>query len=88
MISDDRWGPMIAHDGCRAMVADHGTAATIVAVASRRSFVCCNKGQTGGEHDGDSGQCSNTSIHDRVPLLQVMSLRHAPLGICERDHKH
>jgi hypothetical protein len=43
MISDDHGRAMIAHDRGRAMVAD-GTAATVVAVTSRRSFVCGNKG--------------------------------------------
>jgi hypothetical protein len=44
MISDDHGCAMISHDGYRAMVADHDTAAIVAALTRRRSFVCGNKG--------------------------------------------
>lgn len=87
MIPDDHGRAMITHDGWRAMVSDHETAAIVAAVASRRSVVGGNENQTGGERDGNSGRCCDTSFHEWAPLLQVRSLRRAPSGICERDHR-
>jgi hypothetical protein len=66
MISDDHGRAMIAHDGCRAMIANHEATAVVAAVTSGRSVVCGNKSQTGGERDGNSGQCRDTSIHGRL----------------------
>jgi hypothetical protein len=44
MIADDDGRAMIANKGLLPMVPDHGTAATLVAIASRRPFMCGNKG--------------------------------------------
>jgi hypothetical protein len=87
MITHDGWRAMVTHDGWRAMVSDHETAAIVAAVASRRSVVGGNENQTGGERDGNSDRCCDTGFHEWAPLLQVRSLRRAPSGICERDHR-
>ena len=87
MISDDHGRAMITHDGWRAMIANHEAAAIVAAVTCCGSVVCGNENQTGGERDGNSGECRDTSIHGRAPLRQVRSLRCAPSGICERHHR-
>jgi hypothetical protein len=84
MITHDYRLPMIAHDGLLSMIPDHGTATTVVAVTSRRPFVCGNKGEAGRERDGHPG---DGRFHRRAPLLGVRSLRDAPLGVCVRDHE-
>jgi hypothetical protein len=84
MIANDHGLPVIAHDGLLSMIPDHGTATTVVAVTSRRPFVCGNKGEAGRERDGHPG---DGRFHRRAPLLGVRSLRDAPLGVCVRDHE-
>jgi hypothetical protein len=87
MISDDHGRAMIADHGWHAMIANHEAAAIVAAVTCCGSVVCGNENQTGGERDGNSGQCRDTSIHGRAPLLKVWSLRRARSRICERDHR-
>jgi hypothetical protein len=66
VISDDHGRAMIADHGWHAMIANHEAAALVAAVTCCGSVVCGNENQTGGERDGNSGQCRDASIHGRL----------------------
>jgi hypothetical protein len=69
MVSDNGLCSMISDRyGC-AMIANREAAAIVAAVTCCGSVVCYNENQTGGERDGNSGQCRDTSIHGWAPLL-------------------
>jgi hypothetical protein len=63
MVSDNGLCPMISDDHGRAMISDHEAAAIVATVTCCGSLVCGKENQTGGERDGSSGQCRDTSIH-------------------------